>query len=127
MSLKSPHQVERHRPDGVVRSALGAMSFYIAPLAIALFSIVALVFWNGYYQTAPERPLRLQVIQTGAPLSPGDALARLSAAPRVYQHETRLSEDPVWFSFQLPADASMQTAVELPSRHAVEMACWDAV
>ncbi|HYD59824.1 MAG TPA: EAL domain-containing protein [Noviherbaspirillum sp.] len=127
MSLQSLHQAERRRSDGVVRSALGAMSFYIAPLAIALFSLVALVFWNGHYQAAPDRPLRLRVIQSAAPLTPGEALEQLSGAARVYQYETRLSEDPVWFSFQLAADTGMQTAVELPSRHAVEMACWDAV
>lgn len=51
---------------------------------------------------------------------------RQSESAPVRYFNTRLSESPVWFSLKLPAEAKPGSVVEFPSRHAVELACWDA-
>ena len=64
----------------------------------------------------------------GAPaaLAPAEALARLRQRPLRDYADTSLSEAPFWFAFT-PADSGGKPAVvEFPSRHAVELACWDA-
>ena len=61
----------------------------------------------------------------GLPLTPPQALARLADRPAVPEINTRLSEDPFWFSFVVPA-SDQAAVVELPSRHALDVACWSA-
>jgi diguanylate cyclase (GGDEF)-like protein/PAS domain S-box-containing protein len=38
--------------------------------------------------------------------------------------DTHLSEQPVWFSFT-PSRSAADAVIEFPSRHAVEVSCWD--
>lgn len=102
------------------------MSFILVPLVIAVCSIIAIVFWDAHYHSVPDKMLHMRVVQNPAALTPAAAQALLAGTAQVYQYETRLSEDPVWFAFALPGDTGAKTAVEFPSRHAVEIACWNA-
>lgn len=111
--------------DSVARYALRTISFYVVPVAISLTSIVGIVFWHTAYDGYPEKTLPLRVLQTAEVLSPVEARARLKDATPVARYDTRLSENPVWFGLQLNADASARKPVELPSRHATELTCWN--
>lgn len=96
------------------------------PAAIALVTVVALVAWQPFYPAGGGVPLELRVLeQAGAPLEPMQALAALRAQPAVAHQDTRLSEAPFWFSFDA-APAAGEIEIELPSRHAVDTACWQA-
>ncbi|MEI8028410.1 MAG: 7TM diverse intracellular signaling domain-containing protein, partial [Comamonadaceae bacterium] len=58
---------------------------------------------------------------------PTKALAHLRDSPVSPFHDTRLSEDPFWFSFAVPKEVELTPlTIEFPSRHAVDFACWDA-
>ena len=105
---------------------LGTMSFYIVPVGITIVSILAIFFWNSQYHAVPEQSLRLHVLQTNRLLDPAEARGKLAETPAVYQYETKLSEAPVWFSFRLSGDSWAHAAVEFPSRHAMDLTCWDA-
>ena len=58
-------------------------------------------------------------------LTPEQAMAQLADKPTSYDISTQLSESPFWFSFVAPA-GDQAAIVELPSRHALEAACWSA-
>ncbi len=90
--------------------------------------MVALLAWNGEYNTSGSNDLEFRVLeQTGATLSPAQALARLKEQPLVDHRDTRLSEAPFWFSFTAePATFDERNAIEIPSRHALSVSCWDA-
>ena len=51
---------------GRVHNALDAvmrlLAFYVVPLAIAIMSLIALVFWNTHYINDSERPVALRVL-----------------------------------------------------------------
>jgi diguanylate cyclase (GGDEF)-like protein len=89
---------------------------------------VVLLAFEGQYSASGARPLQFRVLeQTGEPLAAAQALAQLSREPSVTDHGTRLSESPYWFSFALqPANGEERTEIEFPSRHGVDITCWDA-
>jgi diguanylate cyclase (GGDEF)-like protein len=101
------------------------LSAYGLPIAIAALTAMALAIWQPHYPSADAQPLKLRVLeQSGAPLAPAQALARLQARDGVPHRDTRLSESPFWFSFAVPGAAGA-SAVELPSRHAQDAQCWE--
>jgi len=100
------------------------MSFHLVPLAIGVFSIIALAFWGSHYRAEPDRPLRMQVVQADGISIPNEALTRLASVQPSYEYETKLSEAPVWFIIKPWAERA-QAAIEFPSRHALDMVCWD--
>jgi diguanylate cyclase (GGDEF)-like protein/PAS domain S-box-containing protein len=109
-----------------MEKALRFFSFYLVPLGIAVVSLVALVFWGNHYVAVGEQPLSFKVLaQQGAPLAPAAALAELQRRRTVESYDTRLAETPVWFSFSTRGQPGEADAVEFPSRHALDMACWD--
>ncbi|OON62205.1 diguanylate cyclase [Massilia sp. KIM] len=119
---------------GAVELVLKLFGYYLIPFGIGLVSLVALIFWHDEYRVSGEVPLAMHVtVQeelplAGAPaaaLSPAAALARAEAGPLVASHETHLSEAPVWFSFE-PMPRGGEQVIEFPSRHSLEVACWDA-
>ena len=60
-------------------------------------------------------------------MEPAQALAQLRDRPLSPFHDTQLSESPVWFSFVVPKDVEhTPLMIEFPSRHAMNVACWDA-
>jgi hypothetical protein len=108
--------------------ALRALSLYMVPLGIVLLSLVALFSWDSHYTVHGDKVLQLRVLpETGAPLSPAQAIAALRDKPALAFSDTKLSEKPRWFSFNtLPANGDVPV-VEFPSRHSIDLACWDAV
>ena len=105
---------------------LSAISIYLIPLAICLISLFAFITWDDRDDNEPSTPLAMQVLLTSdATLGPENAQHLLSRQPARMHFETRLSEQAVWFAFRLPAGGGA-SAVELPSRHATDLACWDS-
>src|SRR5690606_5311058 len=110
----------------VVERVLKLFSYYLIPFGIGLVSLVALIFWHDQYRSSGDVPLSMHVtVQQEAALAPGAALARARASSLVTGHDSHLSEAPVWFAFEPMPRAGAQV-VEFPSRHALDVACWDA-
>jgi diguanylate cyclase (GGDEF)-like protein len=100
-----------------------ALSVYGLPLAIGTMLFVAPLALERQHETRTFQPLALAVIEDrDAALSPAQAAERLRGAQTVTHRDTRLSEAPFWFAFTLAAPGG---EVELPSRHAVQVECWD--
>ena len=128
-----------HRLVGFSRSKRGAIqtaleqvswvvSIYVVPLVMAAVSLAALVFWDDLYSSSPQRHLELQVLPQGNnAVSLAQAQQRLALLPVQKQFETKLSEAPVWFRFNTPSTTEPTNMVELPSRHVVNINCWDGV
>jgi diguanylate cyclase (GGDEF)-like protein len=124
MSLPtSSSHAPRERLQHALETLLRLLSFYLVPLAIALLSLLALLFWNSQYRALAGQPLAMRVMAHDDPaLAPRQALAQVSGLPAVQARETRMSPAPLWFS--LAADPGAGTVIEFPSRHMVEIACW---
>ncbi|THC46183.1 EAL domain-containing protein [Massilia sp. Mn16-1_5] len=113
-----------------VERVLRVFAYYLIPIGIGLFSLIALLFWHNQYSVTEPAVLPLRVLQQpldlGADPSPAAILARLNGQPPVPGYDTKLSERPVWFGFS-PMSASVeQDVIEFPSRHALAIRCWDA-
>ena len=116
------------RANTALDSLLYQISVWGVPAAIGAVSLVALLAWEGEYTTSGSNPLEFRVFeQTGEVPAPAQALAQLMERPAVVHHDTKLSESPFWFSFTAQATKSDErTNIELPSRHALAVTCWDA-
>ncbi len=116
------------RANAALDLLLYGLSVFGVPAVIAAMSLVALLAWNGEYTTSGSSPLEFRVFeQAGEAPAPAQALARLKQHPAVDHHDTRLSEFPFWFSFTAQTVKSDErTNIELPSRHARAITCWDA-
>lgn len=111
----------------VLEGLLRALSIYVIPLVIGLVTVFALLFWHSQYDAEKPQNLPMRVLpNSDVGLTPEAAAAALGKQPLVQFHDTRLSEEPVWFAFELPATLTGPSAIEFPSRHAVAVACWDA-
>ncbi len=101
-------------------------AYYLIPIGIGLVSLIALVFWHDHYRTVGDVPLSVHVVvQQETTLTPAVALARARATDLTGGHDTHLSEAPVWFAFEPMPRAGAQV-IEFPSRHALDLSCWDA-
>ncbi len=104
------------------------LSTYALPVLIGVASLYALVFYQSTYATSGGKSLEFRVLEDpGSSLTPAQALARLADKMPVALRDNHLSEAPFWFSFvvnSLPDNAPV--TVELPSRHAASVSCWDA-
>jgi len=112
----------------VLDIVLRCFAIYIIPLGIAILSLVALVSWQKHYVSGGDEPLGMQVMGANLPLSPAQAVFQLSLRPPVESYDTQLSEAPVWFSFTAHAfeqKAGQGVDIEFPSRHTIDIACWD--
>jgi diguanylate cyclase (GGDEF)-like protein/PAS domain S-box-containing protein len=114
-----------------------ALAYYLIPIAIGIVSLVALFCWDNQYVVGGGATRTLHVFQQGASgavpdaavtVTPGAAAARMRDLSIVDYFDTHLSEAPVWFSFTTaPRPGAYQAdVIEFPSRHATEIACWDA-
>ncbi len=102
------------------------LSLYFVPLLIAVVSVAALLLWDDQYKAAGGKLLDLRVfVQDGETLSVADAGAQVGAAKAIPFFETRRSEAPIWFGFKIERSPTTAAVVEFPSRHAVEIRCWD--
>ena len=116
------------RAQRALESVLRSLALYVVPLGIVALSLVALFAWDSHYQASGGTALPLRVLaETGTPLVPAQALAALQRHPEVAFSDTKLSDAPRWFTFNTVAVPGEVPVVEFPSRHAVGLACWDAV
>jgi diguanylate cyclase (GGDEF)-like protein len=124
-SSRKPLPALLHR---AVSMLLRLLSVYGVPLGITVISLLALLLWNEQYVAGGNQPLALRVLSEKADaLTPASAREALARQPLVEFHDTNRSEAPVWFTFTthgLPGEADI---VEFPSRHAIQVACWDPV
>jgi diguanylate cyclase (GGDEF)-like protein/PAS domain S-box-containing protein len=124
--LQAPWLLRAHR---ALDATLRVFSFYLIPLAIALISLLALLFWNNQTVASGSLPLALKVVrQSGAVPTHAQLTERLAAAPAVTQFDAGLGGEPLWFSFTASDASGPQSGgavIELPSRHAVAITCWD--
>ena len=112
--------------SAAVDTFLYKLSVHGVPAVIGLVSLAAMALLPSQYQLEGARPLELSILEEGwRPLTPHQAYRQLADKPVVPYLNTRLSESPYWFSFLVPA-SDQPAIVELPSRHAVETACWRA-
>lgn len=107
---------------------LYSLSAYGLPVAIALLSLVALLFWEPHYSTTGAHQVPFRVVeQTADELSLEQATQLVSQQPARLHHDTRLSEQPFWLSFEVRPDFDgTAVAIEFPSRHSTGISCWDA-
>jgi len=107
---------------------LYALSTYALPIVIGLASLLALFTWKTQYPVVDPQQLEIQVLKESVDVvEPAQALALLRESPISPFHDTRLSVAPVWFSFVIPKEVeTTPLMVEFPSRHAMNIACWDA-
>jgi diguanylate cyclase (GGDEF)-like protein len=122
----SPASQSARRPGlgGSLDALIYAFSVYGVPLLIGVATLVSVAAWHDRYAAVSGRPLTLAVVDDpGATLRPAEALRRLDAAPSAAYRETKLAETPFWFRFTVAPPGG---DVELPSRHAVAVACWNA-
>ena len=122
----SSHAPPLVRAHYALDRVLSILAFYLVPLGITVISLIAILLWNSQYTATGAKPLELQVLrQEGPALSHAELIERLGAAPTVDHFETGLTETPVWFAFTTHATRDEPAVIELPSRHAVEVACWE--
>jgi diguanylate cyclase (GGDEF)-like protein len=112
----------------LVDRMLHTLCVYAVPVAIGVVSLAALFFWENQYQSRETQRVAFHVIkEPDIPVTPAEALTRTGSQPNVLYFDTQLSEAPFWFSFVIkPNPAGMPVSVEFPSRHAVNLSCWDA-
>jgi diguanylate cyclase (GGDEF)-like protein len=104
------------------------LSVYLVPAVVALVSVVALFFWDSHYVASGGQQLPLRVVaEAGAPLTPQAALRALADLAPVDYYETRLSEAPLWFVAATRGVPGEADYIEFPSRHALQIRCWDPV
>lgn len=126
-SFVSHRRWARQLHDGLDKVLYG-LSTYALPVLIGLVSLFAFLAWETHYPATGATPLDFRVLKDdGNALTPAQALAQLDGQQLVGHHDTRLSETPFWFTFTTqPGNATAPSMVEFPSRHALEIQCWDA-
>jgi diguanylate cyclase (GGDEF)-like protein len=100
---------------------------YLIPGVILVSSLCALLLWHDQYRFSGDLPLKLRVVAQDAIITtPQAALARLATQPAVASFDTHLSETPFWLSVDTVYRIGGPEVIEFPSRHALEMSCWDS-
>ena len=110
---------------------LHSFSSYAVPMAVVAASLLAFFYWNTQYSTAEPQLLEFQVVKAE---SPADAVSDLRSGIASLQgrktnkfFDTDLAEEPYWVGFKVPKNSDITPmSIEFPSRHAVNVACWDA-
>jgi diguanylate cyclase (GGDEF)-like protein len=108
--------------------ALYVLGTYVLPVVIVLISVMALFVWDTEYTGDGGKPLEIRVA-AGAndALEPAQGLALLEKQPYSAFADTKLLEEPFWLSFEIfNSNKDLAQAVEFPSRHALDINCWDA-
>lgn len=112
--------------DRLLTAAMRLLSVYLVPIGVALVSVLALVSWNSHYVASGDVVLPLRVIaERDASFTPEAAQRALARVPGVERYDTHLSEAPLWFAVHTHGAGDGPQVIEFPSRHAVDMACWD--
>lgn len=104
---------------------LYAFSVYVVPILIATATIATLLWSPHQFQSSGGVPLALRVVtDPSGLLAPVKAVKLLEYAPETRRYSTQLAETPIWYLFDPSLTLEQPTFVELPSRHAVTLACW---
>jgi len=112
--------------DRISGWAFHQFSVYIVPLVIVLGSAAALLWAPHQFDTKGTLPLSFPVVaDPSATLSPSVAIARLRETMPTARFSTHLTETPFWFLLPAPPMTSGDvTYIDLPSRHAQTLSCW---
>ncbi|MDD0810531.1 EAL domain-containing protein [Curvibacter sp. RS43] len=114
------------RTDHWLDRFLLALSIYVLPLGVLMFSAWALVFWPHIYPESNSESLRFKVAAADTAWNQEQALKQLSQQTETSLYDTHLSERPVWFQLDIPVRGSLGPGtLEFPSRHASQITCWD--
>jgi len=112
--------------DRLLTAVMHLLSVYLVPIGVALVSILALASWNSHYVARDDVVLPLRVLAEGnAQLTPDAALHELAQRRAVERYDTHLSEAPLWFALRPHAQGEGPQVIEFPSRHAIDIRCWD--
>ena len=114
------------RVHAAIDALLYGLSAYGVPVLIGVLSLYAIVSWDSQYRLDSNTSIDFRVLERDGVSDPRQVLTELSHAPSVSQYDTRLSETPFWLASEAQPMAGEPTVVELPSRHATEITCWDA-
>ncbi len=113
----------------VMDQVLFRLSAYVIPLIVALVSLIAYIFWDIHYPYNVGQPLTIRAVpvkDTAQTAQQGWLLAEQQ--PKTTHLNTKLSETPFWIAFTTLAIAqNTATIVEFPSRHAINVSCWDTL
>jgi diguanylate cyclase (GGDEF)-like protein len=122
-SSRHPLPALLHR---AVSGVLRLLSVYGVPLGVTVISLLALLSWNDHYVMVGNQSLTMRVLSDEAGgLTPAAARAQLAPLPLVEHYDTNRSEAPVWFTFTTSGGPGDADIVEFPSRHAIQVSCWD--
>ena len=104
------------------------LSAYAVPCLLVVVSLISVLLLRPNYVTPDVRELRFKVISEGeTPLLPAEALTKLQSQLLVSRFDTHLAQQPFWYSVAPRLDTgALPSALEFPSRHAVQTSCWDA-
>ena len=103
------------------------LGVYAVPIGIALISVLAVFFFEPLYGIEGGTQVDIQIALDATERSdPSQARGLLANEPYRQFLDTRLSEKPVWLSFSVQGGSKTDSSLEFPSRHAVDLTCWDA-
>ncbi len=130
MLLNPVQRMRQHllQASNGLETMLYVVGTYALPVAIVLISAMALFVWNTEYPSEGGNPLQIRVAKgSSSALEPAQGLALLQSQPLSPYVDTKLSEEPFWLIFDtFNVNGNTQQAVEFPSRHALDISCWDA-
>ncbi|MBU3738704.1 MAG: EAL domain-containing protein [Rhodoferax sp.] len=108
--------------------ALDLFASYALPILIGIASLLALLVWPSQYSGSLGRTVDIRVMKGGDRLDdPRAALQQIKGVGPAPHHDTRLSEKPFWVLVPVASIGSTSDlSLEFPSRHAMEISCWDA-
>ena len=113
--------------DRLTGWAFHRFSVFVAPFVIALGSVVVMLWLPRQFDTTGPVTLSFPVVaDTAANLTPPDALLRLKNGALTSRFSTHLAETPFWFLLTIPVAQDTVPFLELPSRHAQTIRCWEA-
>jgi diguanylate cyclase (GGDEF)-like protein len=99
---------------------------YLIPIGIGLVSLLALSNWHDQYSFSDNLPLAIRVVEESArSATPVSALDHLQDTAPLRGFDTHLAKTPFWFSFNTVRRVGGPEVIDIPSRHTVDIACWD--
>ena len=112
----------------ILEKILHLIAAYIVTAAIALFSIIAILYWQPYFSIKSGNIVEIQSAQeTALTLLPSAAEEALKSTPLVSYKDTELIEESFWLRFNVPAqNADNPYVIEFPSRHSISLTCWQS-
>ncbi len=108
-------------------AAIRSVTVLLLPFLIAAASLTTVLLGDDVYKAEEPRALLISAIaQPSGTWGPSDAVEALKQVQPEQYHDTRLTERPVWFKFDLDQQVVFEAVAEFPSRHARQIACWNA-